>query len=52
MMVDVLRWYTQIVYGIILFQAIMKQLYPVMLSTQMNLQIGPPVSGTPHSTSS
>ena len=36
------RCTTQIVYGIVLFQAIMKQLYPVMLSTQMNLQIGLP----------
>ena len=46
------RCTTQIVYGIVLFQAIMKQLYPAMLSTQMNLQIGLPVSGTCHSTSS
>jgi len=35
-MVDVLRWYTQIIYSIILLQAIMKQPYPVMM------QIGPP----------
>ena len=39
-MVDVLESYTLIAYDIVLFQANVKQLYPVTLSRQRIAQIG------------